>query len=87
MKKHKKLLIRSKVKVKQNEPCPAANANICIMCGREIPEGMLVCIECELGTTPRRCTICNRPISESDSICPDCKGIIFYEKQGGSKIK
>ena len=83
MKKRKKLFVIPKSREKQNEPCFAANTNICIMCGKEIPEGMLVCIKCELGTSPQRCEICNRPISEGDSICPNCKGIIFYEKSKG----
>ncbi|MBR2466748.1 MAG: hypothetical protein IKB38_07475 [Clostridia bacterium] len=35
-----------------------ANINTCISCGREIPEGNLVCMECEDGRTQKKCTIC-----------------------------
>ena len=27
--------------------------NTCIACGREIPEGMLVCMECEIGKSQK----------------------------------
>lgn len=58
----------------------AASINTCIACGREIPEGMLVCVECEVGASTKRCTICNRLIAESDSICENCKAHIFRSK-------
>ena len=55
----------------------ATSINTCIACGREIPEGMLVCMECEIGKTEKRCTICDRPIAESEDICSNCRAIIF----------
>ncbi len=58
----------------------ATSINICIACGREIPEGMLVCMECEVGRSQKKCTICDRPIAESESICSNCKAIIFRSK-------
>lgn len=54
--------------------------NTCIACGREIPEGMLVCMECEIGTSSKKCMICNRPIAESESICSNCRAVIFRSK-------
>ena len=59
----------------------AESINTCIACGCEIPEGMLVCMECEIGKSTKRCTICDRPISEFDSICSNCKAIIFRSKK------
>ncbi len=61
--------------------CTAMSVNTCIACGREIPEGMLVCKQCEVGTSSNRCTICNRAIEESETICDDCKDAIFRSKQ------
>lgn len=58
----------------------ATSINTCIACGREIPEGMLVCMECEIGKSQRKCTICDRPIAESESICSNCKAVIFRSK-------
>jgi len=54
--------------------------NTCIACGREIPEGMLVCMECEIGKSQKRCTICDRPIAESEQICSNCRAVIFRSK-------
>ncbi len=58
----------------------ATGTNTCISCGREIPEGRLVCRECEVGTSSKRCTICNRRIAESESICSDCRATILRSK-------
>jgi predicted nucleic acid-binding Zn ribbon protein len=55
--------------------------NTCIACGREIPEGMLVCKQCEIGASSNRCTICNRAIAESELLCDHCKDVIFRSKQ------
>lgn len=59
----------------------ATSINTCIACGREIPEGMLVCMKCEIGKSQRKCTICDRPIAESESICSNCKAVIFRSKK------
>ena len=58
----------------------ATNINTCIACGREIPEGMFVCRECEVGKSEKRCTICNRLVTESESICVHCRAMIFRLK-------
>ena len=58
----------------------ATSINTCIACGREIPEGMLVCMECEIGKSQKRCTICDRPIAESEAVCSNCKASIFRSK-------
>ena len=57
-----------------------ANINTCISCGREIPEGSLVCMECEVGRSQKKCTLCDKPIAECESICANCKAIIFRSK-------
>ena len=59
----------------------ATSINTCIACGREIPEGFLVCMECEVGKSQKRCTICDRPIAESEDICSNCRAIIFRSKK------
>ena len=51
--------------------------NTCVACGREIPEGRLICANCELDTSMKRCIICDRPISDSDTICSTCKALIY----------
>ena len=56
------------------------SVNSCIACGKEIPEGMLVCMECEIGRSEKRCTICDRPIAEGEAICSHCKVVIFCSK-------
>ena len=76
MKKQKKTKNNEK-QTKNRTVYIGTNINTCIACGREIPEGMLVCIECEIGTSTKRCTICDRPIEEGDSICQRCRDIIF----------
>lgn len=58
----------------------AASINTCIACGREIPEGMLVCMECEVGESEKKCMICNSLMAEGDCICPNCKAIIFRSR-------
>ena len=60
-----------------------ASINTCVSCGREIPEGMLVCMECEIGKFQKRCTICDKPIAESESVCANCKAMIFRSKHKG----
>ena len=57
-----------------------ANINTCIACGREIPEGRLACMECEIGKSQKRCTICDRLVAESEAICSNCKTAIFRSK-------
>ena len=54
--------------------------NFCIACGREIPEGMLVCMKCEVGNSQERCVICDRPIAEGQDICSNCRAAIFRSK-------
>ncbi len=65
---------------KINSKCVAMSINTCIACGRRIPEGILVCRECEVGTSSKRCAICYRLIAESERICPNCKTVIFRSK-------
>ena len=67
----------------KRENCAAyvvMSINICVTCGREIPEGMMICMACELGTFLCRCIVCDRPIAESDALCIDCREIIFRSK-------
>ena len=56
------------------------SVNTCIACGRVIPEGMLVCMKCEVGNSQERCVICDRPIAEGQDICPNCRTAIFRSK-------
>ena len=49
------------------------NINTCISCGREIPEGILVCMECERGAQISKCIICDRLLQiNEDLICDRC---------------
>lgn len=61
----------------------ATSINTCIACGREIPEGKLVCMECEIGNSERRCAICNRAIADNEAICQNCRDILFRSKSKG----
>ncbi len=58
----------------------ATSINACVICGREIPEGMFVCMECEIGKSQKKCTICGRPIAESEAVCSNCEEMIFRVK-------
>ena len=79
MKKQRKT-IKTEQQTRNEVTFVAMNINTCISCGKEIPEGMLVCMECEIGMFSNRCTLCNRLIAESESICPNCKAIILRSK-------
>jgi predicted nucleic acid-binding Zn ribbon protein len=59
----------------------SSGINTCIACGREIPEGMLVCMECEIGKSQNKCVICNKPVSDRETICSKCKSIILRSKK------
>lgn len=61
--------------------CVATDINTCVACGREIPEGILVCKECEIGRSPKKCLICDRPVAESESVCSNCRAAIFRFKK------
>lgn len=56
----------------------ATSTNTCISCGREIPEGMLVCVECERGW---RCVCCDAPLQNGQSVCAKCSEILLGRKQ------
>lgn len=58
----------------------ATSINTCIACGREIPEGMLVCMECETFKPNTKCMICNIPLSDGKTICSKCRSTIFRSK-------
>ena len=80
--------MKKQKKVKKNEQQTenkvvygATGINTCIACGREIPEGQLVCMVCEVGTSAKHCMICDRPISEWESICSNCKDVLFRLKK------
>lgn len=49
------------------------NINTCISCGKEIPEGILVCMECEWDAENSRCIICDSVLQKNEnSICERC---------------
>ena len=56
----------------------ATSTNTCISCGREIPEGMLVCMMCERGW---RCVCCDAPLHNGQSVCAKCSEILLGRKQ------
>lgn len=68
-------------KTENNVVCVATSINTCIACGREIPEGMLVCMDCEVDRSEKRCRICGRLIAESEDICSNCRAVIFRSKK------
>lgn len=58
-----------------------ANINTCIACGREIPEGMLTCMECEKGLGVSKCTICDTPLKENEiALCTRCRATFLRPK-------
>lgn len=61
-------------------------ANSCISCGAEIPEGMLVCAECERGDAAVRCVICDKLLLDGESICPNCKEVLLHPKNSSKVI-
>lgn len=59
----------------------ATSINTCIACGREIPEGMLVCMKCEKGLCDSKCTICDAPLKENEvGLCTRCRATFFRSK-------
>lgn len=58
----------------------ATSTNNCISCGREIPEGMIVCMECENGLSSPRCMFCNTPLHRGESVCIKCSEILLNRK-------
>ena len=58
----------------------AASTNSCISCGREIPEGMLVCMECEKGLSRPRCVCCHTPVQNGQSVCVRCSKLLLHKK-------
>lgn len=59
----------------------ATSTNTCISCGREIPEGMLVCMECEKGLSRPRCVCCDAPLQNGQSVCAKCSEIFLKRRQ------
>ncbi len=58
----------------------ATSTNTCISCGREIPEGTLVCMECEKGLSRLRCVCCNTLVQNGQSICVKCSKLFLNKK-------
>ena len=59
----------------------ATSTNTCISCGKEIPEGVLVCVECEKGMSRPRCVCCDAPLHNGQSVCAKCSEILLGRKQ------
>ena len=59
----------------------ATSTNTCISCGREIPEGMLVCMMCDKGLSCPRCVCCDAPLHNGQSVCAKCSEILLGRKQ------
>ena len=59
----------------------ATSTNTCISCGKEIPEGVLVCMECEMGLLRPRCVCCDAPLQNGQSVCTKCSEILLGRKQ------
>lgn len=57
------------------------NVNTCIACGRVIPEGILVCMECEKGLSRPRCVCCDTPLQNGQSVCTKCSEMLLSRKQ------
>ena len=49
------------------------DANTCISCGAEIPEGILVCPACERGEVPFACRLCGEPLLCDEQMCSECQ--------------
>ena len=59
----------------------APNVNLCISCGREIPEGVLVCVECENAVSALKCNSCGSLLSEAeDSVCEYCRTVLLRQR-------
>jgi predicted nucleic acid-binding Zn ribbon protein len=58
----------------------AASTNTCISCGREIPEGIFVCMECEQGLFRPKCVFCNTPLQNGQSVCMKCSDMFLRRK-------
>ncbi len=58
----------------------AENINTCISCGKEIPEGTLVCMECEKGLSRPRCVCCDTPLQNGQSVCAKCSKLFLKRK-------
>ena len=56
------------------------NINTCISCGREIPEGIFVCMECEQGLFRPKCVFCNTPLQNGQSVCMKCSDMFLRRK-------
>lgn len=59
----------------------ATSTNTCISCGKEIPEGVLVCMECEMGLLRPRCVCCDAPLQNGQSVCAKCSEMFLKRKQ------
>ena len=59
----------------------ATSTNTCISCGREIPEGMLVCMVCDKGLSRPRCVCCDAPLHNGQSVCAKYSEIFLKRKQ------
>ena len=56
------------------------NINTCISCGREIPEGIFVCMRCEKDLSSPRCVCCDAPLPNGQSICAKCSEILLNKR-------
>ncbi len=80
MKNKKKIAEKTKPQ-ESGKSCFLENINTCIACGREIPEGMLVCMECEKVLNFSRCTICDAILQENEiSLCTRCREMFMRLK-------
>lgn len=51
------------------------DANTCICCSEEIPEGILVCPACERGEVPFACQLCGAPLLCDEQMCSECQAV------------
>lgn len=58
----------------------ATSTNTCISCGKEIPEGIFVCMECEQGLFRPKCVFCNTPLQNGQSVCMKCSDMFLRRK-------
>jgi len=58
----------------------ATSINTCISCGAIIPEGTLVCVQCELAWIEPRCEICGKTVETRNAICKSCEEMLLHAK-------
>ena len=59
------------------------DANTCLVCGALLPEGLMVCSNCESGAIEHRCGICKRVIPQGIEVCPWCEEVLINSRPIG----